>query len=256
MDSNTIETTELNTAMGNTKDTMTNNLADKSFLEKHFQKMIAVAFWVIIIGTFFGYMRTQGLSLSDAFDQTLNFMKTSPWAPLIYILIYTLRPLVLFSALVLTLAGGFLFGPIWGIVLVVIGSNAGASLAYFMGKVLGGNFFGDESSEQGVIQNYASRMRNNSFETILTMRFIFLPYDLVNYLAGFLKVDFKAFLFATIVGSIPGTLAFTLAGASIEELSLTSRPDINPWVLVASVVIFVVSIILSRMFKRREGITS
>lgn len=247
--------TQINT-LETTQDTIQNNMADKSFLEKHFQKLIAVAFWVIIIGAFFGYIRTQGLSLSDAFDQTLNFMKTNPWSPLIYILIYTLRPLVLFSALILTLAGGFLFGPIWGIVLVVIGSNAGASLAYFMGKVLGGNFFGDESSEQGVIQTYANRMRNNSFETIMTMRFIFLPYDLVNYLAGFLKVDFKAFLFATIVGSIPGTLAFTLAGASIEELSLTSRPDINPWVLVASVVIFIVSIVVSRMFKKREGITS
>jgi len=247
--------TQINTLEA-TQDTIQNNMANKSFLEKHFQKLIAVAFWVIIIGAFFGYIRTQGLSLSDAFDQMINFMQSSPWAPLIYVLIYTLRPLVLFSALVLTLVGGFLFGPIWGIVLVVIGSNAGASLAYFVGKVLGGNFFGDEASEQGVIQTYANRMRNNSFETIMTMRLIALPYDLVNYLAGFLKVDFKAFLFATIVGSIPGTLAFTLAGASVEELSLTSRPEFNPWVLVASVIIFIVSIVISRMFKKREGITS
>lgn len=58
----------------------------------------------------------------------------------------------------------------------------------------------------------------NSFETVLIMRFIFLPYDLVNYLAGILRIDLKAFILATLLGSIPGTIAFVpLALPSISK---------------------------------------
>lgn len=33
------------------------------------------------------------------------------WAPLLYIFLYTVRPLILFPAVLLTLAGGLTFGP-------------------------------------------------------------------------------------------------------------------------------------------------
>jgi uncharacterized membrane protein YdjX (TVP38/TMEM64 family) len=88
------------------------------------------------------------------------------------------------------------------------------------------------------------------------MRFIYLPYDLVNYLGGFLRIDYKAFILATILGSIPGTITFVLAGASvrIDDVFMENfRPELNPWTLVASVVLFVGSLLLSRYFKRREA---
>jgi uncharacterized membrane protein YdjX (TVP38/TMEM64 family) len=97
-------------------------------------------------------------------------------------------------------------------------------------------------------------MRNNSFETVLIMRFIFLPYDLVNYLAGILRIDWKAFILATILGSIPGTIAFVSFGASIDikELAAGKTPEFNPWVLGFGLVILLVSLAISRYFKKRE----
>ena len=111
--------------------------------------------------------------------------------------------------------GGFLFGPVWGIVIVAIGGNLSAMVAYTVGRYFGQGILDNEESS-GVMQRYADKMRTNSFETILVMRFIFLPYDLVNYMGGLLRVDWKAFLVATTLGSIPGTIAFVLAGASLD----------------------------------------
>lgn len=37
------------------------------------------------------------------------------WAPLIYVAVYTIRPLLLFPTLLLNLSAGVLFGPWWGI---------------------------------------------------------------------------------------------------------------------------------------------
>ena len=169
-----------------------------------------------------------------------------------YIGIYTLRPVVLFPATLLTLAGGALFGAVWGIVYTIIGANLGATLAYFIGYFFGQNALESDAEDAGRLQRWTQRMRENSFETVLTMRFIFLPYDLVNYLAGFLRINYGAFIFATILGSLPGTLSFVLLGASTGLNA--EGGGFNPWVLVASVVIFVASLTLSRLLKRRKGV--
>jgi uncharacterized membrane protein YdjX (TVP38/TMEM64 family) len=98
-------------------------------------------------------------------------------------------------------------------------------------------------------------MRNNSFETILIMRFIFLPYDLVNYLAGILRIDWKSFILASFLGSVPGTIAFVSFGASIDikELVMGKAPMFDPKVLGFGVVILILSLVISRYFKKREA---
>ncbi len=208
-------------------------------------------FWLLLIGGYIWYTVSQQASPLETLTKLVVFMKENAWGPAIFVLIYTLRPIVFFSALALSIAGGFLFGPLLGVFFTVVGSNSGASLAYVIGRFLSNDKL--EHQEQGIVQRYTKRLRANSFETILIMRFIFLPYDLVNYLAGFLKVKYPPFLLATILGSIPGTLAFVFIGASFEDFDLSGGfPNPKPWVLIASVIIFVASIGLSQLFKRRE----
>ena len=223
-----------------------------NFLKKNLLKIVAIIFWLLLIGGYIWYTISQQVSPLETLTKLVLFMKESVWGPAIFILVYTLRPIVFFSALGLSIAGGFLFGPLLGILFTVVGSNAGASLAYVIGRFLSTSNI--ENQGQGIVQHYAERLRANSFETILIMRFIFLPYDLVNYLAGLLKVKYSPFLLATILGSIPGTLAFVLVGASFEDFDLSGGfPKPKTWVLIASVVIFVASIGLSQLFKKREN---
>ena len=229
--------------------------AQPSFFAKHWQKFVAGGFWLALLGSFAVYIFSLGLPLDEALQQTvrqlIDFMRGSPFAPLIFIGVYTLRPVVLFSAVLLTLAGGALFGEVRGIIYTIIGANLGATLAYFIGYFFGQGAV-DEAEGAGRLQNWIGKMRSNSFETVLTMRFIFLPYDLVNYLAGFLRINYGAFILATILGSLPGTLSFVLLGASTGLDA--EGGGFNPWVLVASVVIFVASLGLSRLLKRRRGV--
>ena len=225
--------------------------AQPSFWTKHWQKFIAGGFWLILIGSYAFYIVSNGLTFQEALQQPIDFMRGNPLAPLIFIGLYTLRPVVLFSAVLLTLAGGALFGAFWGIVYTIIGANLGATLAYFIGYFFGQGAV-EEAEDAGRLGRWIGKMRSNSFETVLTMRFIFLPYDLVNYLAGFLRINYWAFILATILGSLPGTLSFVLLGASTGLNA--EGGGFNPWVLVASVVIFVASLALSRLLKRRRGV--
>lgn len=241
---------------------MNSDDTERSFLQIHGQKIVAGIFWLLLIGGYTYYYQVNNLTTESAILEIVELL-SSPWGPLLYILIYMVRPLIFFSAAVLTIASGSIFGSgsilnlSLAILYTVIGSNLSATLAYLVGRFFGAGLLQEQESETdeaNVIQRYADRMRKNSFETILIMRFIFLPYDLVNYLAGILRIDWKAFILATILGSIPGTIAFVSFGASIDvkQLARGETPEFDPLVLIFGAVIFVVSLAISRYFKQKE----
>ena len=222
----------------------------KNRFREHAQKISALFFWLLLIIAYQWYASANSLSPLQVVQRLLDFMTTGFWGPLVYIGLYIVRPIILFPSTVLTLAGGFVFGPLLGVLYTILASNASSTVAYFVGRYFGEGLFKDDGSD-GWIQRYARRMRENSFETVMVMRFIFLPYDAVSYLAGFLKIRYWPFILATALGSIPGTMAFIGFGASIETFD-GSLPKLNPVTLGFSFVIFAVSILLSRMFKKRE----
>ncbi len=215
------------------------------------QKWVVLACWLLAFAAYQWYAWQHDLSPLDVVRRLIDVFSAGFYGPLVFILIYVLRPLLLFPATLLTIAAGFVFGPILGVVLITIGSNASALLAYAIGRFFGQGFLG-EGKSGGIVQRYTVRMRDHSFETVFIMRLLFLPYDLVNYLAGFLRIRWLPFIVATALGALPGTLAFTLFGASIGAFDGGS-PALNPRVLAASVAIFLASLGLSRLVKRRSA---
>ncbi len=224
---------------------------ERPWVLQHAQKLVALVFWAALIIGYQWYASVNQLSPLEVVQRLLAFMNSGFWGPLVYIGLYAVRPLILFPSTVLTLAGGFVYGPVLGVLYTVIASNISSTIAYFVGRYFGEGLL-KEGDGDNLIQRYAARMRANSFETVMVMRFIFLPYDAVSYLAGFLKIEYWPFILATALGSVPGTMAFIGFGASIEKFD-GSLPQLNPVTLGFSVAIFLVSIALSRIFKKREG---
>ena len=231
------------------------------FLDRHRQKLVAAMIWLAMAGSFLGYSLVTNKSATETLQDVVNLLRT-PAGPFLYILIYTLRPLAFFSAVIVTLLGGAIWGPLWGTLFVVIGSNISATLAYAFGRAFGQGMLSDDTTgtTSGVVRRYAERLRANAFTTVLVMRLIYLPYDMVNYLAGFLRIPYRPYMLASILGSLPGTLTFVLAGASLPiddifagRLRITA---INPWTLALSVVLFVAGLAISRLLRRRESITA
>ena len=220
-------------------------------MQQNLKRLGLVALWVAAIAGWVIYQRSTGLGTIGTLESFIEAIRGQWWAILLFILVYALRPVVLFPASLMTIAGGLLFGPVVGVAATVIGANASAMVAYFIARAFGFEF--DEDDEHvGIMRKWAGRMRRNSFESVLLMRLAFLPYDGVNYAAGFLKIRPVAFLLATAIGSLPGTVSFSLAGASIESLS-DGPSGVDPIVLIASGALFVISIVISQIVKRREA---
>ena len=222
----------------------------KPWYHQNAQKLVTLTFWGALLVAYQWYARANALSAFEVVQQLLAFLNQGAWGVFAYIVFYALRPLILFPSTILTLAGGFVFGPILGVLYTILASNLSSTIAYFVGRFFGQGLLKEDASE-GWAQRYARRMRENSFGTVMVMRFIFLPYDAVSYLAGFLNIRYWPFILATVLGSIPGTIAFVGFGASIESFD-GAFPQLNPVTLGFSIAIFIVSLVLSRMFKKRE----
>lgn len=224
--------------------------ASPTFWQRHWQKIIAGVFWAGLVIGYIWYTQANNLSPLEAAQRLTGFLE-GRWGFLLYTIFYMIRPLIFAPATLLTLVGGSVFGAFWGLIYTVIGANASAMVAYLIGYFFGENIPIDRNDSR--LSRYIQRMRDNSFETIMTMRFIFIPYDLVNYAAGILKIHWKPFLLATILGSLPGTLTFVLLGSSVKGDLANADLSLNPWTLVASAAIFVVSLGLSRYLRKSEG---
>ncbi len=222
------------------------------------------------------YQHRTGMGTTETLQRFVDRVDSARWGVPAYLGVYLARPLVLFPATLLTVAGGLIFGPVTGIVVVVVGANASAMVAYGVGRLLtkrpgaavpaGASAVtagaasaanavdgATPSAVLGFANRWADRMRRNSFESILLMRLLFLPYDLVNYSAGLLRIRWVPFLGATAIGSLPGTVSFVLLGASLERVD-EGIDGLDPAALIVSVGLIAASITTSRLLRRRQSV--
>lgn len=227
------------------------------FLYRHGLKLVGVILWALLIGGYLYYLRVNQLTAREALNQVVHLL-ASPWGPLLYIVIYACSPLFFTSAAVLAVIGGAAFGAgslsnlAQAICYTILGSLGAAQTAYGMGRLLGADLL---PTDEGLVSRYTERMRQNSFVTVLIMHLLFLPYELVNFLAGILRINWRAFILATFLGSLPGFFTFVPFGAALDlkKLMLGEEPEFSPSMLIIGVVILVISLLVAHYLKKRES---
>jgi len=163
-------------------------------------------------------------------------------AVLIYIAVYCLQTAFsLPGATVLTLAGGFLFGPVLGTVYVNIAATAGATLAFLAARYLLRDWVERRFGER--LRPIQEGFERNAFNYLLTLRLIPLfPFFLVNLVAGLTRIGVGAFVAATAIGIVPASFVFANAGRQLG--SINSLGEIaSPRVLAALALLGVLSIV-------------
>lgn len=217
---------------------------------RYLRVAVVVGFWLILIGGFYWQARSSGLSVADALQHLASASMHTIFGPLIFIAVASFSPLVLFPAGLLGIVAGFVFGPAWGLLYTLIGCNISASVAYIAGRFCGFGLTGN-CEQDGRFARYSSWLRENEFTAVLALRLMFLPYDPINYCVGMLRLRWSVFILANTLGCLPGALALVLFGASIERFDGV-QPQFDPWVLMTSLALLVVSIGLAIGVKRYQ----
>lgn len=131
------------------------------------------------------------------------------------------------GAVVLTLAGGLMFGPWVGTALAVLGATIGACLLFLVARSALAPLVAGRAA--GVVELMRPGIEQDGFFYLLTIRLIpVLPFWLVNLAPALIGMPFGAFAAATAIGIIPGTAVFAGIGAGLGDvLAAGGRPDLG-----------------------------
>lgn len=209
---------------------------------KRFQKKPVGKWLILLAGISFAVWLGSRFFETDPENIRNYILSYGIWAPAIYILIYTIRPLVFFPASLLSLAGGLVFGPWLGTVYTIIGAVAGAILSFTVAGKLESRFFNEK--QNGKTAKIQKQLEQNGFWYVLVFRLIpVINFDLISCLAAFAKVRPFAFALATLIGVIPGTFAYNFLGSSVAGG--------NPRLLLLGVVVFILLTVIPIIIRKR-----
>ena len=104
------------------------------WIVQHRAKIVTLLVWVAGLIGLRMYMDASALTFGDITSQLQSRLSDYWYGPLLYILIYLLRPLTFFPGTLLTILGGSVFGIGWGFVLSLIAGTLSAVIPYAFGR--------------------------------------------------------------------------------------------------------------------------
>lgn len=137
-----------------------------------------------------------------------NFLLTA----ISFMAIYTISIAVSIpGATFLTLAGGFLFGIVWGTIFVVISATIGATIIFLAVRTALAQWVAKKAG--GWVEKMRRGFQEDAFQYLLVLRFVPLfPFWVVNIVPGLLGVKTSTYVIATFVGIIPGSIVYVMLG--------------------------------------------
>ena len=144
-------------------------------------------------------------------------------AVVLYLLIYAASTAIsLPGGAILTITGGFLFGPWLGTAYVVVAATVGATVVFLIARSTIGNFL--RAKAEPALRKMERGFQENALSYLLVLRLIPLfPFWLVNLVPALLGVSLRTYVIGTFLGIIPGVLVFAFAGAGLGSVLDTTE---------------------------------
>ena len=112
---------------------------------------------------------------------------------------------------ILTIAGGFMFGPYVATGVVVVGATCGATILFLAARYAFADYLRQKTG--GAMRRMEAGFNENPVSYMLILRLVPLfPFWLVNLVPAFLGVKIKIYFLSTLIGIIPGTFVYSLVG--------------------------------------------
>jgi uncharacterized membrane protein YdjX (TVP38/TMEM64 family) len=146
----------------------------------------------------------------------------------LYVLVYiVLTGACLPVAMMLSLAGGAIFGVAMAASAVVIGATGGAMLTYAAARSAFAPLLRARAERDQRLHSLLKGFERDAFTYILTLRFLpMAPFALVNVASGLAAVPLRSYALATLVGALPTSVIYTSLGAGLGA-SLAQRSSLR-----------------------------
>lgn len=178
------------------------------------QKWVKVVLALVLIA---------GIALVLTYREQIDIERAQLWleqsgsaAPILFMVLYAIAAPLFFPGSILTLLGGALFGPFWGVFYNLTGATIGAGLSFLLARTIASEWVEKKSGHR--LQRLMDGVASEGWRFVAFVRLVPLfPFNLLNYALGLTKIRFLHYLLATWVFMIPGAIAYTYLGYAGRE---------------------------------------
>jgi len=136
--------------------------------------------------------------------------------PIVFMLIYAVATVVFLPGSVITLAGGAIFGPVWGTLYNLTGATLGATLAFLVARYLAADWV--EQRSGGLTKRLKNGVESEGWRFVAFVRLVPLfPFNVLNYALGLTRIKLSHYIIASYICMLPGGIAYTYLGYAGRE---------------------------------------
>lgn len=138
------------------------------------------------------------------------------WGPALFMSAYVFATVLSLPGALLTLAGGALFGPVWGTFYSLTGATIGATAAFAVTRYVASDWVKRRAG--GWVLSLIDGVEKEGWRFVAFVRLVpILPFNLLNYALGLTRIRLAHYVLASYVFMLPGALAYTYLGYAGRE---------------------------------------
>ena len=139
-------------------------------------------------------------------------------APLVFMLVYAISAVFFMPGLVLTLAGGVLFGPFYGTLYNLTGATLGATLAFLTARYIAYDWVARRSGKR--LGQLIGGVEREGWRFVAFTRLVPLfPFNLLNYALGLTNIRLSHYIITSFIFMAPSGAAYTYLGYAGREVA-------------------------------------
>ncbi|SMO45885.1 TVP38/TMEM64 family protein [Halorubrum cibi] len=186
--------------------------------ESRRRAVLVAAVTVIAFVGLYAFVREYAPFLTDGAEFRTFIAGYGPLAPLVFVAVQAAQVVVApIPGQVIGFAGGYLFGPVLGLVYSLLGVTIGSSIAFWLSRRYGRPFV-----EAVVRTETMDRFDTFAFEAGLPSMFVAflvpgIPDDVLCFTGGLTEIDLRKLVVVMVVGRTPAYVVVTLSGSSLAK---------------------------------------
>lgn len=139
-----------------------------------------------------------------------------PWGPVAYVALFALATVLFLPGALFAVAGGALFGPVWGTIVNLTGASLGATLAFLIARYVAADWVRQKAGTR--LERLIKGVEAEGWRCVTLMRLMpFIPFNLLNYALGLTRIPVASYVLASVISMTPGAAAYTWLGYAGRE---------------------------------------
>jgi uncharacterized membrane protein YdjX (TVP38/TMEM64 family) len=183
-------------------------------------------------------------------DALVTWVQQLGWlAPLVFIAGYAVSAVFFMPGLLFTLAGGVLFGPLYGTFYNLTGATLGATLAFLTARYVAYEWVAQRTGNR--LRQLVTGVEKEGWRFVAFTRLVPLfPFNLLNYALGLTNIRLSHYVITSFIFMAPSGAAYTYLGYAGREAA-GGGEDVIKKVLLAIAVIATIAFV-SRIWMRKR----